>query len=52
MNFNKLNRGDLNNLQNQDLDFDKEVMWSNFEQQKKKRPILWWIPIILSLIHI
>ena len=45
MDFNKLNRGDLNNLQNQDLDFDKEAMWSNLENRKKKRPFFWWMSI-------
>lgn len=42
MDFNKLNRGDLNNLQNQDLDFDKKAMWANLENRKERRPVFWW----------
>ena len=43
MDFNKLNRGDLNNLQNQDLDFDKGAMWANLENRKERRPVFGWM---------
>ncbi len=45
MDLENLERGQLQNLQNQETDFDQAAMWKNIEQSKKKRrPFIWlWL---------
>ena len=42
MDLNNLERGELQNLQNQETNFDQNAMWENLEEPKKKRRLIFW----------
>ncbi len=46
MDVNKLGRGDLQNLQNQETDFDQNAMWKNINPEKKKRRSFIWFWLV------
>ena len=52
MDLNNLERGQLHNLQNHEVDFDQDAMWKNIQQPKKKRkPVFWfWLGGFASIL--